>query len=138
MLGFKEITVAAILAASSVAGPGLLQLADSHVGANDLANLGQVQQLSIATDGLYAPSLDSMTSGEFGVVLEPRKGSQLAYLVSEDRQHYVGATMLANGQVLVASDEASPVTCTSYTPECVAGVTKDASLIADTPVWLNF
>jgi hypothetical protein len=113
--------------------------AESSVAVNDLANIRQVQQLSVANDGFYAPSLRSLTDDEFGQSVQPRKGSEVSYLTNEARTHYVAATRLPTGQVIVSSDEKSGwTTCDSYGATCLAHVSSDASLVDASPSWVSF
>lgn len=121
----------------ALAGPQIVA-AQTFTGSSDLANIHTVQGLSLANDDLYAPSLDSLVSGEFGQSVTFREGSKVAYMISGDRSHYLAATILPSGGVAVSGDKGRPVVCADYTAECAAQVTTDAELVAATPQWVAF
>lgn len=126
-----------VISGVAFAGPQVVA-AQALTGSSDLANMGTVQELSIANDAHYAPSLDSLVDGQFGQSVNFRKNSKIAYMVNADRTHYLAATSLPSGEVVVRSDETRPVTCADYTAECVAQVTADAELLAASPHWVSF
>lgn len=134
------IAAAVVLALTggAFAVPQLLT-AQASKGASDLDDVHQVQQLSIANDGAYAPSLQALTGGDLGLKLSPRKGSEVAYMVGESRQGYVFAEKLTSGRVVVGSDTGEDaVTCDALTPECIAKVSTDPELISAVPEWVKF
>jgi hypothetical protein len=114
-----------------------LSLAQTATGFQDLENVQKVQNLSLFVDDLYAPSLESIVSGDFGQGVQFREDSAIAYGVTGDRTHYVVATQLPAGQVAVRSDETGPVTCAEYSVECVSRVTSDPELLAVLPIWVE-
>lgn len=113
--------------------------AQSSAADQDFSTIEQSQQVSLATDELYAPSLASLRDGTFTFVIPTTTGRDLSYIASTDRKHYVVAERLPSGMVRVASNTTTqPITCTHYTPKCLANVTADAALIAATPNWVTF
>lgn len=137
-MGFKEIAIASAIAAVAggiVVGPSIIE-AEAVVANTDFGNIRQVQQLAVAVDGNFAPSLDWLTDNEFGVQVELRKDAESFYAASASGKAFIFASKLSSGGVLVASDSADAVTCDEYTTECVVQVTDDAELINAVPVWV--
>lgn len=113
--------------------------AQSSAADQDFSTINQSQQVSLATDELYAPSLASLRDGSFTFALPTTSGRDLSYVASKDRKHYVVAERLPSGMVRVASNTTTqPITCTHYTAKCLANVTADTALIAATPNWMTF
>jgi len=134
----KAVTGIILLVAIGVPSLAAIGTAQASVANEDLGNMRAVQEYSLATDGLYAPTLDSLTSGGFGVMVTPRIDSEVAYFTNQARTHYIAATKVTSGGYAVSSDEAATVTCAEYNPECVSQLTTDAELIATAPVWVTF
>ena len=126
-----------VLSGVALAGPGVVA-AQALTGASNLSNIHTVQQLSIANDGLYSPSLDSLVNGGFGMGVSFSEGSRVAYLVNSGRSHYVAVTALPSGGMTVSGDENRPVVCAEYTAECLTQVTTDAELLTAVPHWVTF
>jgi len=140
MFSFKKATAILIAAGAALSYAGIQAVGALSGGVNDLANIAQVQQISIASDGMYAPSLESLTDGSLGLVVEPVPESQVAYAVNSDRSHFLVATLApGSDMVVIQSDTASrAVTCESLTLACVSEVTDDAELLAASPTWTQF
>lgn len=140
---FMKQAVSIAIAAISFGGvatgaPTIIHAADALVANQDFANAREVQAISISTDSLFAPSYESLTDGGFGTSVEFRIGEATSYTASADRTHYVIAEELKFGGIAISSDtHESAIPCTSYTAECVAQVTDDASLIAAVPTWVQ-
>jgi hypothetical protein len=126
-----------VISGVALAGPGV-GAAHARTGSEDLVNIHNIQSISLANDGLYAPSLDSLVNGEFGLAVTFRVDSEVAYMINADRSHYLAATILPSGGVVVRSDESGPIVCAEYTAECIAQVTADAELLAASPHWVSF
>ena len=120
-------------------GVPLIFAAHASSADQDFNTIKAIQQISLATDELYAPSLASLRDGSFTFALPTTSGRELSYIASADRKHYVVAERLPSGMVRVASNTTTqPITCTHYTAKCVANVTAEAALIAATPNWVTF
>lgn len=137
------VAISAILSAPSIIAEET-ERAQLSNASTDLANLATAQQLSIAIDGLYAPSLDALLdSAAYGVEglsvkVELRSdGAEVFYAPSADRSEYLLGSLLPNGGgVIVASNEnKDAVQCTSYSAECAAQVTTSVELINTVPQW---
>lgn len=138
-MSFASISVSTALVLAAVTGaPDLIALAQLSVANTELAQLDEIQVISKSTDDLYAPSLDSLTNDQFGRTANFHDGAEVAYTVNESRTHFVGATLLPSGGVVVRSDESPAIECAEYTGACVSQVTSDAALIAAIPVWVTF
>lgn len=135
----KIVTAAiGIVMLASVGPYAVKQFEIAHVanGANDLANVGSLQQFSIATDGLFAPSLASLTDGSLGGAITPSHGASIGYAVTTDRKHYLAAERMPGGRVIV-TDGQHTATCPAYGPACVHQVTSSPELIDAVPEWAN-
>jgi hypothetical protein len=140
IMEFKTYAIALVVVAVSggiLAGPSVFA-AESANANTDFGNLRQVQTLADANDGKFAASLEVLTNGELGQAVEMRKGSESFYAVNEAGDHFLFASKIPSGEVLVGSDESNAVTCEAYTVECVSQVTTDAELLAAVPVWVTF
>jgi hypothetical protein len=137
---FKTYAVALVAVAVSggiMAGPSIFS-ANSANAAADFGNLRQVQQLAIAADGHFASSLNALTSGQLGMKTQMRKNSESSYAVTVSGDHFLFATKIPSGEVLIGSDDSNSIICEAYNAECVSQVTTDAELIAAAPVWIAF
>ncbi|AQX81549.1 hypothetical protein BWO91_17670 [Plantibacter flavus] len=149
MSAVATATAAFLAAASIVAAPAIItaetERAQLSVAITDLANLAAAQQISIAIDGLYAPSLDALRDSDvYGVeglslnVDLRSDGAEVFYAPTGDRTGYVIGTLLPNGGgVVLSSDENSnAVWCETFAVECVAQVTDRVELINAVPQWV--
>ena len=139
------VTIVGILGFLATAGIGvgpyaleIIDAANTGVAGTELAQIDETQEISKMYDGLYAPSLVSFTDESFGRVAAFHPGAEISYAVNESRTHFVAATKLSSGGVLVIGNEDNTVKCDDYTPECIAQVTDDAELIASVPTWVTF
>ena len=115
------------------------RIAAAHtvVAAGDLQQIEDFQGLAQADAG-YASSVAELVSvtTELSNPFPTRQGRSLIVVASTDRLHFVAATKLPDGKMLVRSDEhREAITCASYTADCIATLTADASLINATPAW---
>ncbi|TIH27075.1 hypothetical protein [Subtercola vilae] len=137
-LGFAVVSFAVIVFAAPPVAAFASSTAHASNAQGNLSVLAQPQQVSLATDGLYAPTMESLTSDDFGQAARPGVGAVLSYVVNASRTHYVSAAKL-DDQVMVSSDEhLGEVTCGSYNAECLAQVTSDSDLVAAPAQWINF
>jgi len=140
-MGFATKLVAIVLVSTTISGllavgGEMISRARITASSADLREVEKAQLLALAVDGLYAASYDTFTSGELGLLIQTGIGSEISYQANESRDHYVMATKLSNGQVLVNSDtHREAVTCESYTLECLTLVTSDPQLMNSAPVW---
>ncbi|WP_431220345.1 hypothetical protein [Leifsonia xyli] len=138
MWGIVKYVVAGAGVAALVGGSiALVGLAQSANAATDLANFDQVQQVSISNDGLYAPTLQSLTSGELGLAVQPAVGSRASYKRSTDGHHFVLATAQGGNAIHLRGDKGS-ADCAAFSADCVAKVTDSPELIASVPQWVQF
>jgi hypothetical protein len=137
---FAVLVIIVIAAGSMTAFAARSAAADTGVAGSDLQQIESSQVLAQSDTG-YATSVADLVSvtTELGNRFPTRPGRALIIVASTDRQHYVSATKLSNGTMLVRGDEhREPVTCTSYSPVCIASLTADSSLINATPVWVTY
>ena len=118
------------------------RIAAAHtvVAAGDLQQIEDFQGLAQADAG-YASSVAELVSvtTEVSNPFPTRPGRRLIVVASSNRQHFVAATKLPDGAMLVRSDEhRNAITCASYTPGCIAAITADPSLINATPSWETY
>jgi hypothetical protein len=137
-LGFAVVGFAVIVFAAPPVAAFANSTAHASNAQGNLSVLAQPQQISLATDGLYAPSMESLIGDDFGQAASPGVGSVLSYVVNATRTHYVSAAKL-DDQVMVTSDEhPGSVTCSDYSAECIAQVTSDSDLKAAPARWVAF
>ena len=111
--------------------------AHADVAGDDLGQVATSQIVAEADSG-YASSVAELVSvtTELSNPFPTRPGRSLIVVASTDRLHFVAATKLPDGKMLVRSDEhREAITCASYTADCIATLTADASLINATPAW---
>ena len=139
------VAVSAILAAPSIITEET-ERAQLSNALTDLANLATAQQLSIAIDGLYAPSLDALLDSAaydvdgMSIQVDLRSdGTEVFYIPTADRSEYLLGSLLPNGAgVIVSSSENThAVQCESYSAECAALVTTSVELINTVPRWVT-
>lgn len=143
-----------IISSASVALAATIIPNAVQAGASDaLAQLAQVQQMAVASDGTFPDQLGSLENticaddiadvfGEacdnggrnfFGIPLDDFATS---YVLSADRMHYVVAKQLKDDSVLVISDTiTAPITCDAYDYNCLAQLTEDEGLRNSVPDW---
>jgi hypothetical protein len=136
----RIVTTAVMLVIFVIGAPTLItvvqEFAQSQNAAGDLADVYQVQQLSIGGADTYAPNEQALTDDEYSMAIRPTSGAEFSYLVNATQTHYVSAEKLSDGKIMMTSDQHRfPVTCAAYTPSCVAMVSTDPALRSEAPQW---
>ncbi|MGH8953690.1 MAG: hypothetical protein ACRDVF_01620 [Microbacterium sp.] len=145
------VFLAAIAAASGIAlGANATQAAS----AENLTQLAQNQELTLAVDGTYGEQFASLDqtfcapdlADVFGEACEEDGPGlfnivavddvDISYSLNAERTHYIAAQQLKDGSVLVISDTTTrPVSCEAYSYACLAQVTDDEDLRNSVPTW---
>ena len=137
---FMVLVIVVIAAGSASAFVARSAAADTDVAGSDLQQI-EAAQILAQSDAGYTSSVADLVSvtTELGSPFPTRPGRALIIVASTDRKHFISATKLSNGAMLVRSDEhREPASCASYTPDCIGAPTTDTSLINATPAWETY
>lgn len=115
--------------------------AAEDVAQHDLSAIDDAQTLALGVTG-YASSvgeLNEIISTVFGARLSPRADREVIVVATNDGSHYIAASKLSSGTMLVKGDEhRTAISCSGYTPNCISLLTADPYLINAKPAWVKF